>query len=262
MSRGTASPSHFTAIEYRKPSDLIIRQIRDLISDGVLEPGDRLPPERELASRFDVGRGYVREAIKKLEFYGILKTWPQSGTVVAGLGVETLEGLISNVLSLEDDQKESLIEVRGMLEEHSTRLAGERMTQQEIAELEEIHEKYQRLAPDGFCEKLLELDMLFHLKLAEGAHNGLLRSLIGLIVPDIIQMGRDTLGSPIRPLEAIVREHREIIDGIKRRNPGAGAEAMATHMAEYERARKSTLALREEDIEDEETQSDPEHDDR
>ncbi len=238
MPKETALVSHFTAIDYRKPSDLIIRQIRSLISDGILKPGDRLPSERELASRFDVGRGYVREAIKTLEFYGILRTYPQSGTVVASLGVETLEGLIANVLSLEDDQKESLIEVRGMLENYSARLAGERMTDKEKAELETIHTEYTKLAQDGFCEDLLELDMLFHLKLAEGAHNSVLRSLIGLIVPDIIRMGRGTIGSPIRPLTAIVSEHNGIVDGIRRSDPKVVAKAMEKHMNEYVRARK------------------------
>ncbi|NJO68789.1 MAG: FadR family transcriptional regulator [Bacteroidetes bacterium] len=72
-------------IEFQKPSDIIIRQIRELISSGIIKPGDRLPAERELAERFGIGRGYIREALKKLEFYGIVKTLPQSGTMVANL---------------------------------------------------------------------------------------------------------------------------------------------------------------------------------
>ena len=75
MSPESSVAHHFTELEFKKPSDLIISQIRRLITEGVLKPGDRLPPERELAERFAVGRGHVRDAIKKLEFYGILKTY-------------------------------------------------------------------------------------------------------------------------------------------------------------------------------------------
>ena len=55
-------------------------QLRNLVMSGVLRAGQRLPPERELSARFGVGRGHVREALLKLEFYGIVKTLPQSGT--------------------------------------------------------------------------------------------------------------------------------------------------------------------------------------
>ena len=75
--------SNFTEIEVEKPVDKIIRQIRELISSGQLRPGDKLPSERQLSERFGLGRTNVRDAIHKLEFYGILKTLPQSGTFVA-----------------------------------------------------------------------------------------------------------------------------------------------------------------------------------
>ena len=90
----------FREIDFKRPADIILQQIKELISNGVLRPGDRLPPERALATRFGVGRGHIREAIKRLEFYGVLKTLPQSGTIVTSLGGKALEGLISNVLKL------------------------------------------------------------------------------------------------------------------------------------------------------------------
>ena len=82
---------HFREIDLKSPSDIIIQQIKGLISSGVLRPGDRLPAERALAERFRIGRWHIREAIKKLEFYGILKTLPQSGTIVTSLGAKALE---------------------------------------------------------------------------------------------------------------------------------------------------------------------------
>ncbi len=69
----------------------------------------RLPSERKLSERFGIGRGPIREALKRLEFYGILRTLPQRGTVVASLGVKSLEGLIANLLNIEEQDVRGLI---------------------------------------------------------------------------------------------------------------------------------------------------------
>lgn len=85
-------------IHIEKPVDKIIKQLRSLILSGDLQPGDKLPPERKLADHMGVGRMQVRDAIRKLEFYGIVKTLPQSGTIVSGMGITALEGLITYAL--------------------------------------------------------------------------------------------------------------------------------------------------------------------
>ena len=130
--------NNFTEIEVEKPVDKIIHQIRDLISSGQLKPGDKLPSERQLSERFGLGRTSVRDAIHKLEFYGILKTLPQSGTFVAGIGLIALEGLIADVLKLEESDFYSLVETRVVLETEAARLAALRRTDQDIADLQEI----------------------------------------------------------------------------------------------------------------------------
>ncbi|MCH1533928.1 MAG: GntR family transcriptional regulator, partial [Schleiferiaceae bacterium] len=89
--------NNFSEIKVESPVDKIIRQIRDQIGSGQLKPGDRLPSERMLSDRFGVGRTQLRDALRRLEFYGILKTLPQSGTVVAGLGIPALQGLMTDM---------------------------------------------------------------------------------------------------------------------------------------------------------------------
>ena len=107
--------SSLSAIEVERPAELIVGQLRRLLASGELKPGDRLPAERDLAEQFKVGRSHVREALQRLEFYGILQTLPQSGTVVARLGVAALEGLISNVLAFDRDDIAGLLETRIVL---------------------------------------------------------------------------------------------------------------------------------------------------
>ena len=102
----------------------IIASIKDLINLKNLEPGDKLPAERVLSEKFKVSRSNVREAIQKLEFYGILKSIPQSGTFVANIGVIAMNGMIEDIIQLETPDFKSLVETRILLELKTTRLAA------------------------------------------------------------------------------------------------------------------------------------------
>ena len=87
----------------------IIAKIRDYINYKNLEPDDKLPSERMLSEKFNVSRGNVREAIQKLEFYGILKSIPQSGTFVANIGVIAMNGIIDDILRIGESDFKSLV---------------------------------------------------------------------------------------------------------------------------------------------------------
>lgn len=219
---------HFREIDVKKPADMIIQQIRDLISSGVLKPGDRLPSERALAERFGVGRGHIREAIKKLEFYGILRTMPQSGTVVADLGVKALEGLISNVLGLEKEDLESLMETRAILEIQAVRLTAMRATDLEVEEIAQAHNEFRKQVEKG--NPGIEEDLLFHLKIAEFSKNSVLRSLITLITPDIILLSRRHDTCRNKRFMVALKEHERVLEGIKEKDQEKASEAMFEHM--------------------------------
>jgi len=219
---------HLHEIDLQTPADVIIRQIKTLISSGILKPGDRLPAERALMERFGVGRGYIREALKKLEFYGVLKTRPQSGTVVASLGVKALEGLISNVLNLEKDDLVSLMETRALLEVQAARLAASRASAGEVRELRRTHEEFQKQVEGGSSG--LEEDLMFHLKVAECSHNSVLRSLIGLITPDIITLSKSYDTCRDGRFLIAKKEHEAVLQGIRDRAPERAAAAMEEHM--------------------------------
>lgn len=101
---------NFNEIIVEKPADKIIQQIREFIFSGQLKPGDELPSERMMSERFCIGRTGVGDAVGKLESCGILKTFPQSGTIVAGQGRVALDGLITDILKLEKRDFRSLVE--------------------------------------------------------------------------------------------------------------------------------------------------------
>lgn len=218
----------FQEIKFKKPTDIIIEQIRSLISSNILKPGDRLPSERTLSERFGVGRGYVREAIKKLEFYGILKTMPQSSTIVASMGVKALEGLITSILDLQKDDIIALLETREILEINATRLAAERASDSDIEELIEAHRDFEKIVK--MQKPGIDEDHFFHLKIAECSKNSLLRSLISLITPDIIASSREADTCADGRFHFALKEHAAILKGIQKRDPEAAAKAMEAHM--------------------------------
>ena len=219
---------NFKEIVIEKPVDKIINQIKELISSGQLKSGDRLPSERMLCDRFGVGRTAVREALQKLEFYGILKTMPQSGTIVAGLGETALVGLINNVLELHQEDFRSLMEARFVLEIESARLAAKRATSQDVAAMEEAH----RL----FAEKVqiddagIEEDHMFHLRIAEASKNSILKSLLLFTVSDMISFAHEYDICRDKRYKDALKEHQTILDYIKQGKADQAGEAMRNHL--------------------------------
>ena len=220
--------SNFHEIRIESPVDKIIRQIRELITSGQLNPGDRLPPERKLAKRLGVGRSNVRDAIKKLEFYGILRTLPQSGTIVAGIGISALEGLISDVLKIENSDFSSLVETRVLLETESAKLAAIRRTKEDIQNIQQALEAYATKVQGK--EQAVEEDLMFHLKIAEAGKNKVLKSLMLIITPDIINDFIRLEVCKDDQIRNVLDEHEIIVKHIIDQNPEAAAKAMRIHL--------------------------------
>ncbi|MDF1695795.1 MAG: FadR/GntR family transcriptional regulator [Saprospiraceae bacterium] len=219
---------NFSQIKVENPSDKIIRQIRSLITSGQLKSGDKLPPERKLAEKFAVGRSVVRDAIRKLEFYGIVKTQPQSGTVIAGMGIVALEGLITDVLNIEETDFNSLVETRVLLEVNAAGKAAERRTADDIIVLEKALSAYEAKVAEG--SSAVEEDLLFHIKIAEASGNKVLKSLMLVITPDIVKNYTRLNVCKDDRMDRTIQEHRKILEYIIDKNKTKAEEAMRLHL--------------------------------
>lgn len=175
-----------------------------------------------------MGRGHVREAIKKLEFYGILRTLPQSGSIVASLGVKSLEGLITNVLSLEKDDFKSLLETRRLLELEATRLATIYTTDAEIDALAAAQTEFRIQVNNG--KSGLDEDLAIHLKISEYCRNSVLRSIVTLITPDIIRFSKNLNTCSDGRFNMALEEHEKVLDAMKNRDPENAVKAMKVHL--------------------------------
>ena len=205
----------------------IISQIRDLINYKNLEPGDKLPSERMLAEKFGVSRSNLREAIQKLEFYGLLKSRPQSGTFVADIGQVALNGMIDDIIRLEDPEFKDLVETRILLELKTCRLAALRRTDEDLKRIEEAIQAYEKKVLNG--EDAVQEDLLFHLAIARASGNRTMNNFMLIITPEIITNFEKYHVCDKNQAFLGIQEHKDIYEAIKAQDPKLAKEKMKTH---------------------------------
>ena len=207
--------------------DEILGKMRDFIIFKNLEPGDKLPSERVLSEKFGVSRNNLREAIQTLEFYGILKSVPQSGTYLADIGAVALNGMISDIIGLDDPDFKSLVETRIILELKTVKLAALRRSEAELEQMAETLEAYTQKAIKG--EDAVQEDLLFHLAIAKASGNSTMNTFMLSITPEIItNFAKYHVCDENQALMGI-DEHKAIFEAIKERNPQLAKEKMKLH---------------------------------
>lgn len=216
-----------TKIENFDVQKTIISQIRDLINFKNLEPGDKLPSERMLSEKFGVSRGNIREAIQKLEFYGLLNSIPQSGTFVANIGVIAMNGMIEDILRLEDPDFKSLVETRILLELKTARLAALRRTEVNLREMKEALDAYEAKVLNN--EDAVQEDLLFHLAIAKASGNSTMNTLMLMITPGIITNFEKYHVCDSSLAKSGIQEHQALFDAIKAQDPKLAKQKMKDH---------------------------------
>lgn len=150
-----------------------VDQIKSLILTKELNPGDRLPSERELAQQLCIGRPTIREAMRILDLMGLIEIRLGNGTYVKGLNflpyMESIVDTISSRLSLEDDSLLKLWEVRKIFELAIMRLASRNMTPQRLRAIEQCLQRMKESLQDR--EAFLLHGEQFHRNLAETTQN-------------------------------------------------------------------------------------------
>ena len=205
----------------------IIAQLKELINFKNLEPGDKLPSERMLSEKFSVFRSNLREALHTLEFYGLVKSIPQSGTFVANICVMGLNGMIDDLLGLPVPSFKNLVEARIFIELKGVELAVIRRTPADLIHLENTLANYAEKVNQG--EDAVQEDLLFHLALARASDSPTLISSMLKITPEIITnleqhhvCDKDTA---FKGME----EHQFVLDAIRPQDPEAAKIAMKAH---------------------------------
>ena len=228
----------FKPIDKTSLSEEISRQIMRLVSSGELRPGQRLPSERELCTRFGVGRSSLREALRCLTIVGVLETRVGEGTFLALNGDKFIGTVLGWRVATEQKNIENLMNVRLALESETAANAATHRTQETIDNLEKILAKMKT----SLNERLpfTAADAAFHLAIAKASENELAFDLLTLIRSQLEQ-GLLRVGAWPGGPETACTEHRRILDAIRNRDPESAKAAMHDHIGgalkRYQQAR-------------------------
>jgi GntR family transcriptional repressor for pyruvate dehydrogenase complex len=213
-SKNELPASLYKQVKPKRLSDEIFEQIKALIFKGDLKPGDKLPPERELADYFDVGRSSLREALIQLSAVGLVEARKTDGYFVRSVAEE----MIGPLKAFIEDEMRNLVdfmEVRKMLDIYCAKEAIRKGTEGDYRKIRETLEQGQ--------------DAGFHIAIAEAAHNVILYHVISYmhnLLSGISMIKKRRKHNT----EKYGRHHRKIYEAITNRDPDAAEEAIKEHI--------------------------------
>lgn len=218
--------------------DRVAEHVRQLIQTGALQPGDRLPGERDLARTLGVSRPTVRSGLKALEAMGVILSKRGAGTFIADgppdLGRVPL-GLLATLHGFTPDE---MFQARRVLEVGVAGLAAEHATAEHVTVMaEELTEMFAAMEePQAF----LVHDVRFHRALAGGCGNRVLAALVEMVAAQFYEQRRQTVARA-RDLRESAELHRRIFRAVRSRDSNAARQAMAEHLehAQHAQAREA-----------------------
>lgn len=210
-----------------------IEQIKSMIVRGELRPGDRLPPEKELADRLGLSRSSLREAVKALDVLHLVDVRRGDGTYVTSLEPKFLLDAISFISEIQEDSSVvDIFEVRRILESQATGLAAQRAKTTDVEALRKESAEIALHSSDA--ELLLEHDVRFHQMISELSGNQYLSSLINGLTPKTVRARIWRVLTQEGVVERTLKEHNLIIDAIEAKNPDLAMAAATAHISGVE----------------------------
>ena len=203
--------------------------IEGLVSNGQLRPGDKLPPERELAETLRVARGVVREAVKVLAVRGLVTVKPGLGTFISEVSTDAISGHLDRFFRLGNQSHSDLIELRQILEVEFAALAAQRAQAEDLTEMREAVEEMDRNFDDA--ESYIDADQAFHLAIARAARNEMFPLLIEAVAGYLEASRLMIFKVPGAPQRGQAW-HRKLCDAIERHDAASARQAMRQHMTQ------------------------------
>lgn len=212
----------------------VVNRIQEWVDRGTFAPGDRLPPERELAESLGVSRATLKEAFRVLEHIGLVESKHGKGRFVAQIPTAA-EPAGSPSRVLEYSTIMDLLQVRRFLEVPMTGLATELATPEELARIERALE-----VPDASLEAWLHSDIEFHIAIAAATHNVVY---LRFISSQEVLLYRMALTSALLPVSGPLRDqHRQVMEAMRHRDRLEAEAAMIHHLTSAMQWARSMLS--------------------
>ncbi len=214
-------------IRRERLSGQIVEKIIQLIRNGDLKPGDKLPSEPELMKKFSVGRSSIREAIGAFSLIGLITVRPGQGTHVAVPSGENQTKPIGLMLAVGPEKVKEFVETRIELEKIIVCMTAQRATEEEIEKIKHHHNKLK--APLDSRSETIQADLDFHTAIAKACHNSVLaRFLSELRLPMLDWMEQKAKFN--WGYEKVYEQHDRILTAIQSRDGKKAQAAMQAHL--------------------------------
>lgn len=242
----------FAKIEPEKAAGAIVHQVEQLILRGVLRPGERLPSERELATRFEVSRPTLRDALADLEASGLVVTRPGAGAFVAQVLGSAFAPPLVKLFSTHDEALFDYLSFRRDLEGMAAARAAEHANETDLEVIRSIFERMEVAHEKRNPTEEAAIDAEFHLAIVEAAHNvvmlHMMRSMFEMLQAGVFY-NRQLLFGKRSTRDHLLEQHRAIFEAIIAQDPEAARSAVETHLTFIEDAMlQQTRDRRNEDV--------------
>jgi len=223
--------TEFETVRRDKVYEGVAKQIERLILKK-LQPGDKLPSERDLAETLGVSRSSIRDAIRSLELMGMVEPRQGAGTIVLQISSDSLVNPLANARKRKEELVAELLDFRKMLEPPLAERAAIRVSPEELAEMEEILERQDEKLRNG--ESTIAEDTEFHYAIALASGNSVVRKVLDTLM-DLLRDSRErSLQVDGRPQKSLAG-HRKILAALNRHDAEAAKLAMKRHIEDVEK---------------------------
>lgn len=220
----------FEVVRRNRVYEEVAKQIERLILKK-LQPGDKLPSERELAELLRVSRGSIRDAIRGLELVGLVEPRQGTGTIVREISADAVVNPFANALKRRKELVSELLDFRKMLEPPLAARAATHASTEEILEMEEILRRQEEKQNQG--DAAVAEDAEFHYSVALASDNSVVLKVIDILMDLLRDTRARSLQVQGRPQKSLTG-HRRILAAIKRHDGDAAKAAMRRHLEDVE----------------------------
>ena len=230
-------PMPFTQIPSftrKRISDVVSDQVKQLISEGTLMPGDRLPAERDLAAQLGVSRPSLREALIRLEADGYIETSGRGGFTVVDVTAPIISKPLAELLLQNPRTSADILELRQGLEAISTVYAAQRATATDLKKIRAAFEALKAASLSRDRANLAELDAAFHLAIADSTHNVALAHVmhgIHTLIREGMRQYHRLIDYDDAMEKQLMSQHQAIYDAVIARDAPKARKAAERHLA-------------------------------
>lgn len=220
----------FSPIKSTKVYEQVIEQVKNMIIDGTLKKGDKLPSERELVEHLQVSRTSIREALRALQIIGLVECRQGEGNFIKQSFENNLFEPLSIMFMLQKSDPSEIMELRMVIEIETASIAAKRVTEEELNIMSPL---IGILKDSDNEEERVKADKKFHYTIAHASKNFLIVSVLNAVsslIDSFIKDARRKIIADKENVDVLAKQHKDIYIALKEKDPVKASEAMKRHL--------------------------------